>query len=489
MIGTLASRVTGLLRQSLLNNLFSVEVTDAFLIALKIPNLFRELLAEGALINSFVPAYKALPPADAKRLSGALLSLLVVLNGLLLLLAVWAAPVIVNLLVSDPAKINVPLTIILTRAVFPFLSAISFSALAMGILNAEERFFAPAWAPVILNVVTAALMLLYPNQALMLAVAFVLGGVAQLLFQVPPLVRSGLLPQLGVWWHPQLASVLVLMIPFTFSTGARQLLNLVSSRLLTTLPAGSVTAFGNADLFLSLALGLFGISPALAFYSRLSAYTTKPADFQRTLLGGLRLITFLSVPAGLLLTLYARPAVVSVLNWFPLFGRPGMDAATLSFSVTALVPLGLAVFPVSLSNLLIRTFYVRRRVWAPVVISALYTGLSALFYMVLAPRYGVAGLSWGAVIAGWVQLGALLYLVGKREHLNFRSLAVQISRVWLAALLAVGLGWLLLAALPLPGGWWGAALSVTLGGSLSALLYLAFCIRFGVAEVARFRRN
>ena len=155
MIGTLASRVTGLLRQSLLVQLFSTEVTDAFLIALKIPNLFRELLAEGALINSFVPAYKALPPADAKRLSGALLSLLVVLNGLLLLLAVWTAPVIVNLLVSDPDTINVPLTISLTRAVFPFLSAISFSALAMGILNAEERFFAPAWAPVVLNVVTA----------------------------------------------------------------------------------------------------------------------------------------------------------------------------------------------------------------------------------------------------------------------------------------------------------------------------------------------
>ena len=128
------------------------------------------------------------------------------------------------------------------------------------------------------------------------------------------------------------------MVPFSFSTGARQLLNLVSSRLLTTLPAGSVTAFGNADLFLSLALGLFGISPALAFYSRLSAYTTQPTDFQRTLLEGLRLITFLSVPAGLLLTLYAGPAVVSVLNWLPLLGGQGMDAATLSFSVTALMP-------------------------------------------------------------------------------------------------------------------------------------------------------
>ena len=487
MLGTLASRVTGLLRNSLFVQLFSVEITDAFNLALRIPNLFRELLAEGALINSFVPAYKALPPDEAKRLSSALLSLLIVVNALLLLLAVWAAPWVVGLLVADPGKVNVPLTIALTRAVFPVLGAISFSALAMGILNAEERFFAPAWAPVILNVVTASLMLLYPNRALLLAVAFVLGGVAQLLFQLPPLFRAGLMPHFGVWGHPQLRGVLLLMVPFTFSTGARQLLYLVSSRLLTALPVGSVTAFNNADLFLSLALGLFSISPALAFYSRLAGQTAQPADFRATLLAGLRLITFLSVPAGLLLTLYAAPAVVSVLDWLPLLGRAGMDAQTLALSVTALAPLGLAVFPVGLSNLLVRTFYVRRRVRLPVVVSALYTGLSALLYSVLAPRYGVAGLSWGAVIAGWSQLAALLYLVGRAERLNFSDLAAQTGRVWLAALLAVGLAWLLPGALPLPGGWWGAVLRVSLGGGLSAPLYLAFCVRFGVPEVARFR--
>ncbi len=489
MIGTLASRVTGLLRQSLFNQLFSVQVTDAFNIAIRIPNLFRELLAEGALINSFVPAYKALPPDEAKRLSSALLSLLVVLNGLLLVLAVWAAPWLVDLLVSDSGNIDVPLTVSLTRAVFPFLAAISFSALAMGILNAEERFFAPAWAPVILNVVTIALMLLYPQQALMLAVAFVLGGVSQLAFQLPPLFRAGLLPQFGVWWHPQLRSVLLLMVPFTFTTGARQILYLVSSRLLTALPVGSVTAFSNADLFLSLALGLFSISPALAFYSRLAGQTSSPADFRATLLSGLRLITLLSVPAGILLTLYAKPAVISVFNFFPILGRPGMNVQALSLSIAALAPLGLAVFPVGLSNLLIRTFYVRRRVRAPVVISALYTALTALLYSVLAQPYGVAGFSWGAVVAGWLQLGVLLYLVGKREGLEFKPLLTHIGRVWLAALLAAGLSWALLGALPLPAGWWGAVLSVSLGGGLSALLYLALCIRLNVAEVARFRRS
>ena len=163
MVGTLGSRVTGFLRQSLLNQLFATEITDAFLVALRVPNLFRELLAEGALTNSFVPIYKSLSRQEARSLSGALLGLLTIANGALLLLAFVGAPWVVNLLVADSANINVELTVRLTRLVFPFLAAISFSALAMGILQAEERFLAPAWAPVALNVVTILGMLLYPR--------------------------------------------------------------------------------------------------------------------------------------------------------------------------------------------------------------------------------------------------------------------------------------------------------------------------------------
>lgn len=490
MLGTLASRVTGLLRQSLLVQLFSPAVTDAFNVALRIPNLFRELLAEGALTNAFIPAYKSLPPDEAKQLSGALFSLLLLINALLLLLAVWAAPLIVRVLLAENSTVDEALTITLTRALFPFLGAISFAALAMGLLNAEERFFAPAWAPVVLNVVTTALMLLYSQRALMLAVAFVLGGVAQLLFQLPPLVRAGLLPPLGVWWHPQLRSVLLLTVPFTFSTGARQVLNVVSSRLLSALPAGSVTAFSNADLFLSLALGLFSISPTLAFYSRLAAQTSSPAAFRSTLAAGLRLISFLTVPAGLLLSLYAGPAVVAVLNWLPLLGRSGMEAQMLLLSVYALAPLGLAVFPVGLSTLLLRTLYLRQRVRTPVLISVAFTALSAVLYVVLARQLGlgVAGLSWATVVVGWAQLGVLLVLIWRRERFGLSGFLRQLQRVWLAALLAVGVGWVLLGALPLPSGYWGAVLSLGFGGGVSLLLYLALCVRLGVAEAARLGR-
>src|SRR5690606_29255935 len=259
MGGTLASRVTGLVRNSLLAQFFPTAVIDAFVTAFKVPNLFRELLAEGALSNSFVPVYKRLSTEDARRLAGALLALLVIVNGLLLALAYLAAPAIARLLIADAGHVDVDLTVRLIRIVFPFLPSISLSALAMGVLNAEERFLAPAWAPVALIVVTVTLMALFPGQAVTLALAHVLGGVAQLVVQVPSLARAGLLPRLGALWHPALASVALLMVPFAFTAGGRQVLNVVASNVITGIDAGAQGAFYLADLFLGLALGLFSI--------------------------------------------------------------------------------------------------------------------------------------------------------------------------------------------------------------------------------------
>ena len=264
MGGTLVSRLTGLLRNSLLNQLFPQTVTDAFTVAFKVPNLFRELLAEGALTNSFVPIYRGQSQPDARRLAGALAGMLFLVNGILLLITTLAAPWVVRLLLGSEGSVDFELAVQLTRVVFPFLAAISFSALAMGVLQANERFIGPAWAPVALNVVTVVLMLIFPSQAVPLALAFVFGAIAQFLIQIPFLVRYKLLPKLGHFWHPELAIVLVLMVPFAFTTGARQVLNVISTRILDSLEAGSQTAFFNADLFLSLALGLFSISPALA---------------------------------------------------------------------------------------------------------------------------------------------------------------------------------------------------------------------------------
>ena len=474
MVGTLASRATGLLRNSLFNQLFPQVVTDAFAVAFKVPNLFRELLAEGALTNAFVPVYRGLGRIEAKRLAGALFSLLLLVNALLVLALTLAAPWLVRLLLGSEGGVDFGLAVQLTRVVFPFLAAISLSAFAMGVLQAEERFFGPAWAPVALNLVTVVLMLTFPGRAVPLALAFVCGGVAQFLVQIPFLIRFGLFPRLGLRWHPELAAVLILAGPLAFTTGARQALNVISTRILDTLEAGSQTAFFNADLFLSLALGLFSISPAL------------PDAFAGTLLEGLRLIAFLTAPAGLLLLLLPDAAVQSVLNWVTAF-RPsaGTDPRTLALSALALAPLGLAVFPLGLSNLLVRTFYVRREVRLPLAISVGFVVVSGVLYALLASRFGIAGLSWGLTLAAWGQFGVLLALVGRREQFGLLAFGRYMLTVWLAAGLAAVVTFLLLRAVPFGVGWFGFFGQALLGVGALCVLYALLGLALRLPELER----
>ncbi|CAN5482032.1 murein biosynthesis integral membrane protein MurJ [soil metagenome] len=494
MVGTLASRLSGLLRQTLMVNLFAQEVLAAFLVATRIPNLFRELLAEGALSNAFVPVYRSLPPEERRELSGALLKLLLGVNALLVGAAMWAAPAVVTLLLGGTATdIDYDLTVRLTRLVFPFLAAISLAALIMGILNAEERFAAPAWAPVAFNAVTIALMLLFPGQATTLAVAFVLGGVAQLFVQVPALLGLGVFPALAAPWHRSLGRVLVLAGPFTFTTGARQLLNLVAYRVLNTLPSASanVVAFENANLVFMLALALFSVSPAVAFYSRLSADAHEaPEAFSHTLLSGLRLISFLTVPAGLFTLVLAGPAIETLFNWS---GRVDPDyRLMLSLSASALAPLGLAIFPWGVNNLLIRPFYVRENIRPPVMINVVFISLNALLYFLLAPRYGLVGMSWSTVLVGWLQLAVLLFWMRRDEGLEVAAFVRHAARVWLAAGCGAGLAYLALLLVAFPAGWPGFGLQAALGGGVAALTFGAAAAALRLPEleplVSRFGR-
>jgi len=466
MVGTLASRVTGLLKNSLLAQYFPTAVIDAFVTAFKVPNLFRELLAEGALTNSFIPVYKRLDRDDARRMAGALLALLLVVNGLLLIGAYLGAPLVARLLISGAGNVDLELTTRLVRVVFPFLTAISLSALAMGILNAEERFLAPAWAPVALNLVTVALMAAFPGHAVMLAAAHVLGGAAQLALQLPALARAGLLPRWGALWHPALGSVLLLMVPFAFTAGGRQVLNVVASNIITAIDAGAQGAFYLADLFLSLALGLFSISPALAYYSRLSDHAVRePEAFAPTLAEGLRFITFLTVPAGAALALLAAPAVDVVYNWRSLLGAP-MDPQLRAFTIAATMPLGFAVFPIGAFNLLVRTFYVRRLVRTPVMLVLTFLSVQGLLYWLLSQAWGIAGVAWATAAAAWLQLAVAALLVARRERFGLRAWVGGALRVAVAAAVAALAAALLLALLPPFAHWWGQLTRLAVGGAV-----------------------
>ncbi|MGL4608238.1 MAG: murein biosynthesis integral membrane protein MurJ [Trueperaceae bacterium] len=489
MVGTLASRITGFLRTSLLNQLFSERITDAFVMAQRVPNLFRELLAEGALTNSFIPVYKSLSKDEAKKLSGALLGLLLLVNGVLLAVAYLATPWIVDLFLTDNGNIDRTLAAQLIQIVFPFLTMVSLSAWVMGILNAEEAFLAPAWAPVSLNIISVVLMLLFPDNAVWLALGFVLGGLVQFLVQLPALFKRKLVrlgnSLLENVWHPQLVGVLLLMIPSAFTTGGRQIVSVITTNILDALPTGSTTALGNAELFVSLVIGLFAVSPTLAFYSRLSDNAVHaPEKFKDTLLNGLRLITFLILPAGLILSVLARPMVETLFNWMTILGGTGTKPSVITYSVDALIPFGLAMFPMGLNTLLIRIFYIRKRITTVVLITVLYLALQAYLSYAFAPSMGIAGLSWANVVGQWVQLAFLLVFVWRLERFHITELTNQVWRVTLAAGLA-SLATYALSYLPWTTGWWSAFGQTALGVTVFGLSYALSSYLLRVSEITQ----
>jgi putative peptidoglycan lipid II flippase len=438
MGGTLASRVSGLLREILTVAFLSARASDAFRIAWVIPNLFRELLAEGALTNAFVPTYQRLSAQQRRAFAGAMAALLALVNAVLLALVLFFAPAIVDLFLAADSHVDRDLTIALLRVAFPVLSAISASALAMGILQAEERFFAPAWAPVALNVAAIAALVIWPGEAIALAWGVSAGGLLQALVQLPAMARARLLPRLGRFWHAAMPAALALMLPFAFTTGARQITNVVAQRIVSNealFAPGAVTAYALASLLFGLLLGLFAISPAVAFYARLGnlASSGDAAGFAATLGDGARFILLLTLPAGAFAFAFAAPAVGVTFGL--LRPAPGQEVA-IALAAEALAPLGFALPAVGLANFLLRPFYVRGRVWAPVATSVAFTLLTAIAFTLLAPRFGIAGLSWATAAAAFAQATLLLVWLRGSERLPLRAVASEGAKVAVVAVAA-----------------------------------------------------
>src|SRR5690606_23289896 len=209
-----------------------------------------------------------------------------------------------------------------------------------------------------------------------------------------------------------------------------------------------------------LALGLFSISPVLAFYSRLSAHAVHDQEaFGETLQDGLRFIAFLTVPAGLALWLLAAPSVDVVYNWRSLLDG-AMDPVLRQFTIAATAPLGLAVFPLGVFNLLIRTFYIRGNVRTPVLLVLATLTLQATLYLLLAPRLGIAGVSWAVAIGAYVQLVVGAWLVQRAERFGLAGFVGYALKVWLAAGIAVAAAALALRVAALGPGWFAQLASL-----------------------------
>jgi len=433
MGGTLASRVLGLLRQAVFNALYPDALKDAFNVAYRVPNLLRELLAEGAVQNALIPILKNLPPSEAQAFARRFAAFLLGVNLLVLGLGYLLAPFVVELLVAEGSHLREEeafrQVVYLTRLLLPFLLGISMAALFSALLQAEERFLPYALGPIAFNLAAIGLMALFPGDPTFLGLSVALGGLLQAAIQLPFL--KGL--RLEWRWHPAFATALLRMGPFAFTTSLRQFLNLVLTNILTRYPPAAVTGFYNAEVVFQMALGLLATSPAIAYFPRMSAL--KGEELARFLEAPIRRFALLlSLTGGLLVGL--APFLVVLL--FGLFGP--LTPENRAYSAQVLSAMGLAVLPWGVNTFLLRGLYALGRVREAVGASAFVFLANTLGYWLLRDA-GLFLLNLATALAGW--LGFALYLrLLAREGVRVGPLPSYLGKAYLAGLSAAlpGLG-------------------------------------------------
>jgi len=421
---TLVSRVLGLVREQVFAALLGAGMhADAFNIAFRIPNLLRDLFAEGALSAAFLPTYAAALARggheEAHRLARRLISALGVLLAALVAAGVLFAGPIVEVLAPGYGDVagKTELTILLTRVMMPFLPLVSLAAVAMGMLNAQERFGAPAFAPAMFNVVSVTwgfgLWLLgFDARAVAVgwAIGTLLGGLAQLVAQLPSLRRDGF--RFGWDWAPRdpgLLRIAALMGPATIGLAAVQINIFISSRFASHEP-GAVSWLMYAFRILYLPIGVFGVAlgtVAAAGLAR-SAAAGDAEGMRQTLRRALRMLLFLSVPATAGLWALGVP-VVRLLFERGRFGGHDTDGTA---AALAYYSLGLVAY--TGVKVLAPAFYALGSPRVPLLGSALAVATNLAVILALHGRYGFRMVALGTALGSLLNAAALVLAFERR---------------------------------------------------------------------------
>ena len=419
---TLISRVLGFVRDFFIARVFGAGLmTDAFFVAFRIPNLLRRLFGEGAFSQAFVPilgeAKTRQSPEAVRQLLDSVATVLLLALLATAALGVIAAPFIVHLtapgFAAEPGKFA--LAVAMLRITFPYIVFISLVALAAGVLNTWSRFAVPAVAPALLNVsfiVGAAFFAdRFDPPVLVLAWAVFVGGVLQLLLQLPALARIGMLPR----WrlnlaHEGMRRVLKLMAPAVFGVSVSQLSLLINTVFASFLVTGSVSWLYYADRLMEFPAGLLGVALGSILLPSLARYHASDArqDYSRLLDWGLRLTLLLALPAAAALAVLALPLVATLFQ----YGRFG--AADTWATREALVAYSAGLVGMILVKILAPGFYARQNVATPVRIGIITLLGTQVMNAILIGPLKHAGLAL-ALALGALLNAALLY-GGLRRH-------------------------------------------------------------------------
>lgn len=424
---TLASRVMGYLRDMVMSWGFGTTLAaDAFYVAYRVPNLLRELLAEGSMSAAFIPVFTETLTKEsresARRLANAvfarLLVILLAATGLGILLAPYLVKAIAPGWVIDPENTSsLLLAISLTKMMFPYLLFIGMAALAMGMLNSLRSFLTPALSPVMLNIMTISSvvlsMWLLPDPIYGVAVGVVLGGLFQFLIQVPGLGKQGMMlkPQFTPS-HPGVKKMARLAGPIFFSSSVNQINIFVGTIFASFLATGSITYLFYGMRFIHFPLGIFGIAIATAVLPSMSSQAARKemTEFRETLSFGLRLVFFIMFPAMAgLITL--RVPIINLLLEHGQFDRTSTQG-----TATALLFYAVGLWSMAGVRIVAQGFYSLQDTKTPVKISvaAVLSNmlLSAAFVFWTPLAHG--GLALATSLASMLNISLLTVLLRRK---------------------------------------------------------------------------
>jgi putative peptidoglycan lipid II flippase len=462
-IAILSSRVLGLIREMVFAGLFGAgRNLDAFLMAFRLPNLLRDLFAEGALSTAFITTFskKIAIEGDqsAWRLANKVATLTAVFMSVITLLGIVFAPQLVDLLTwgswsadivsfGDTLVSKTALTILLTRVMWPFMLLVSLAALVMGMLNAKHVFGPPAMASSYFNLgsIIAGVAIGYwldphfgARSLVGLAIGTLIGGLWQLAGQFPSLRRVGYRYRADFQWRDEgVRTVLTLMTPAVIAASAVQVNVLVNSGFAASLGNGPVSWLNIAFRLMQLPLGIFGVAigtVTLPLVSK-SAAVGNMVEFRATLARGMRLAFLLTVPSAIGLAMLASP-IISVIYQH---GRFTSEMTRETAGALQFYAIGLVSY--AALKVITPAFYAIGRRNTPMVVSFLAIGSNLFLNWLLTFRlgWGHRGLAFSTSLVATINF-LLLYVLMRRHtrRLETRQLLTGLGKICLSgALLAL----------------------------------------------------
>jgi putative peptidoglycan lipid II flippase len=506
-VAVFMSRITGLLRESVMARLFGAGlIYDAFMLGFRIPNLTRDLFAEGALSSAFVPTFSEYlsqrSKEEAARLANLVATALIIVVGAVCAAGMIFAPVLVHLLAPGFAAVpgKFELAVSMTRIMFPFLLLVALAAQAMGVLNACNRFGVPAMASTFFNIGSVGFgvvlgiwmgPLLHLSRIQGMAVGVVLGGALQLVWQLPSLHHLGFRFRAALdWSDPGLRRILTLMVPAILGNAAVQINVMVNTNFASSISDplrgldGPVSWLSYAFRFMQLPLGLFGVAMASATLPSIARSVARGEmnEFRRTLSNSLGTVFLLTIPSSVGLIVLGKSIIGGIYQGgrFQLYDTQ-QTAVALSYYAIGLM--GYAALKV-----LSPAFYALNDARTPMLVSlgSILVNYAVASTMIRFAGLGHAGLALSTSAVALFGFLVLFAILRKRiGGIYGRALAMQIGKVALASAV---MGAAIFATSRGMETWLGVSQMARLGDlsvsiPVGLAVYYAACRALGLAEI------